>query len=80
MMQGVLKRSFQENQPLEMIYMSAKGLVTKRRITVHYYDDEWVKGYCHLRKGVRSFKRLNILSILPMNANKKRSDYNKFVQ
>lgn len=67
-MDNLLKRSVEESRPVEIIYASEKGLMTKRTILIYKADEEWVTGYCFLRRGVRKFRRRNILSIFPRNS------------
>ncbi|WP_096435633.1 hypothetical protein [Alteribacter populi] len=73
-MEGLFRRSKLERRPVEMIYMSEKGIVTKRIVSIHQFNDETVIGYCHLRKAVRTFKRSNILSALPVKRSGQKDD------
>ncbi len=73
-LEGLFRRCKLEGRPVEMIYMSEKGIVTKRIVSIHQFNDETVMGYCHLRKAVRTFKRSNILSALPVKRSSKRED------
>ncbi|UJW57790.1 hypothetical protein HXZ66_10435 [Bacillus sp. A116_S68] len=76
-MEGVLKRSVEMASPVEMIYMSNKGLVTKRTLTIHKITNDSVTGFCHLRKQIRHFKKQNILSVMPITLKDKASHHFK---
>ncbi|PYZ94625.1 hypothetical protein CR194_03585 [Salipaludibacillus keqinensis] len=64
-MEKMFERCKLRSQPIEMIYMSEKGLVTKRTITVQDWDTYMIWGFCHLRREMRRFKRSNVLSLMP---------------
>ncbi|UCZ51910.1 WYL domain-containing protein [Bacillus shivajii] len=64
-MDRLLLRSCIDKKTIEIIYMSNKGLMTKRTISVKQVNEHTVYGYCHLRKGIRSFKKENILAVMP---------------
>jgi predicted DNA-binding transcriptional regulator YafY len=64
-MDGLLLRSIQENIPLEMIYLSKDQQISQRKLLVKEVNDEYIRAYCLLRKQIRTFRRENILSIMP---------------
>jgi predicted DNA-binding transcriptional regulator YafY len=65
-MNGMLKRTLETGQILEMIYMSDKGEISQRKIRVITLTPGTVRAYCFMRKQQRSFKISNILSIGPI--------------
>ncbi|MGI6126076.1 MAG: hypothetical protein ACOYEF_03840 [Planifilum sp.] len=58
----VLKRAAKVGRPVEIIYMDEKGEITQRRIRIRSLGEDLVEAYCYERKGVRRFKRSNILA------------------
>ncbi|WP_368504899.1 WYL domain-containing protein [Alkalihalophilus sp. As8PL] len=62
-MKGLLTRSMERREKVEMIYLSAKGEVTQRVIDVVNMNDQHVIAYCYTRKERRLFKLDNILSV-----------------
>ncbi|SDN15441.1 hypothetical protein [Bacillus sp. OK048] len=66
-MDGLLLRSIGENFPLEMIYLSEDQHISQRKLLVKEVNDEYIRAYCLLRKQIRTFRRENILSIMPNN-------------
>ncbi|MEH7250696.1 hypothetical protein V7111_01000 [Neobacillus niacini] len=69
-MDGLLLRSIEENFPLEMIYLSSDQHISQRKLLVKEVNDEYIRAYCLLRKQIRTFRRENILSIMPNNRSK----------
>ncbi|MBU9720531.1 MULTISPECIES: hypothetical protein [Bacillaceae] len=65
-MEGILRRAIQMKRPVIIMYQSNKGIVTKRMVSVEKYDEKWLGGFCHLRKGYRKFNRENILALFPV--------------
>jgi hypothetical protein len=59
----VLKQALLNNLPVIIIYNGKKEM-TQRRIFVRGMDDEYVTAYCIVKKGVRRFKKENILSAI----------------
>ncbi len=59
----VLKQALLNNLPVIIIYNGKKEM-TQRRIFVRSMDDEYVTAYCIVKKGVRRFKKENILSAI----------------
>ncbi|WP_223592782.1 hypothetical protein [Neobacillus bataviensis] len=70
-MDGLLMRSIEENIPLEMIYLAENQELSQRSLIVKEISDEYIRAYCLLRKQIRTFRRENILSILPESRPKK---------
>lgn len=64
-MKGLLIRSIETGEKLEMIYQSNKGDLTQRVIKVEKVGEDSFRAYCFTRKKVRTFKLSNILSIAP---------------
>jgi predicted DNA-binding transcriptional regulator YafY len=64
-MDGLLLRSIEENIPLEMIYLSCDQQISQRKLLVKEVNGEYIRAYCLLRKQIRTFRRENILSIMP---------------
>lgn len=64
-MEGLLIRSIEQHMPLEMIYLADNQEITQRTLIIREVTDEYIKAYCLLRNQVRTFKRDNILSIMP---------------
>lgn len=51
--------------PVEMIYIMSDGLITQRKVTLYVVTDKEMKGYCHLRRSIRTFKVDRILAVYP---------------
>jgi predicted DNA-binding transcriptional regulator YafY len=64
-MDGLLLQSIEENIPLEMIYLSEDQQISQRKLMVKEVNDEYIRAYCLLRKQIRTFRRENILSLMP---------------
>jgi predicted DNA-binding transcriptional regulator YafY len=64
-MDGLLLRSIEENIPLEMIYLSEDQQISQRKLLVKEVNDDYIRAYCMLRKQIRTFRRENILSLMP---------------
>jgi predicted DNA-binding transcriptional regulator YafY len=67
---GLLMRSIEDNLPLEMIYLAENQELSQRKLIVKEVTDEYIRAYCLLRKQMRTFKRENILSIMPESHHK----------
>jgi predicted DNA-binding transcriptional regulator YafY len=52
-----------EQTPVEMIYLSEKGICTKRIIIIKEIKDETLRAYCYYRQNMRTFKIDQILAI-----------------
>jgi len=64
-MDGLLIRSIEEHMPIEMIYLAENHELSQRKLIVKEINDDYIRAYCLLRKQIRTFKRENILSIMP---------------
>jgi len=64
-MDGLLIRSIEEHMPIEMIYLAENQELSQRKLIVKEINDNYIRAYCLLRKQMRTFKRENILSIMP---------------
>ncbi|UOR13093.1 hypothetical protein [Halobacillus amylolyticus] len=62
-MEGLLSRSVEQKQKLEMIYLATDGQISQRVIRVLDIRDEEILAYCYSRRKVRTFLKVNILSI-----------------
>ncbi|MFJ5714901.1 hypothetical protein [Neobacillus sp. NPDC093127] len=71
-MDGLFIRSIEEKMPLEMIYLAKNHEISQRKLIVMEVNEEYIRAYCLLRKQVRTFKRANILSIMPETLSKRR--------
>lgn len=70
-MDGLFLRSIEENIPLEMIYLSGNRRLSQRKLIVKEVNNEYIRAYCLLRKQMRTFRRENILSIMPETSSKR---------
>ena len=57
----ILKQALLEDLPVIIIY-NGKNEMTQRRIFIRGIDQESVTAYCTAKKGIRKFKKENILS------------------
>lgn len=64
-MEKMLQRAKVSGQPVMIMYLSKKGLVTKRLVSVEKMTNTVMYGFCYLRKGKRSFLLDNMLAVLP---------------
>ncbi|MCM3571206.1 hypothetical protein [Neobacillus mesonae] len=71
-MDGLFIRSIEEHLPLEMIYVGQNQEITQRTLIIKEINDEYIRAYCLLRKQIRTFKRENILSIMPEKHSKRK--------
>ena len=65
-MGGLLQRSIESQERLEMIYLSEDGTISQRCIKVLNVSPGFIKGYCYTKRHFRTFKMGNILSIAPI--------------
>ncbi|MGI4993368.1 BRCT domain-containing protein [Halobacteriovorax sp. GFR7] len=49
---------------ISFIYEDASGNKTTREITAYNIDDEYIKGFCHLRGEIRTFRKDRIVSFI----------------
>lgn len=71
-MERLLIQSLKEKTPIEMIYKNETGTLTQRVIMLLDVTDMHIRAYCQTRKGIRTFKRQNILSAMPYYNDPKR--------
>lgn len=64
-MEKILHKAKVTGRPVMIMYLSKKGLVSKRLVSVEKLSEAAVEGFCHLRKGKRRFLLENILAVLP---------------
>lgn len=51
---------------VEMIYMDGEGRITQRCVRVQAVRPLYIQAYCLEREAPRSFRRENVLSLLPL--------------
>jgi len=61
MIKYILKKSFEDNIVIQIIY-DKDDIITKRNIKVKEIYENKIKAYCYLRRDIRFFKIDNILS------------------
>lgn len=61
-MTSLLLRCIQERAAVEMIYLSRKGDISHRLVIPYSLHGDIIKGYCSIRKEIRTFHLRNILS------------------
>ena len=64
-MQSILRKALLEQEAVEIIYLSKDNITSQRVVTIYNMNDVEVKGYCHLRRSVRTFRLENILAVYP---------------
>lgn len=62
-MRQQLLKICQRHDLVEMIYMRADGVVTKRRLQILSVGEDSFIAYCHLRRSKRTFKVDRVLSV-----------------
>jgi predicted DNA-binding transcriptional regulator YafY len=67
-MKGLLLRTLEKGEFLEMIYQSDKGILSQRVIKIEKLNGEYLIAFCYIRKQMRKFKLSNILSIAPIKS------------
>jgi predicted DNA-binding transcriptional regulator YafY len=65
-MKRSLMKALNEKQPVEIIYISDKQIITQRTVLVNEMSQHTIRAYCYLRKQSRLFKIHNILSVFPI--------------
>lgn len=68
---GILRNAMKSKMLVEMIYMSEKGDISQRVITVYDVSQSHIKAFCHNKKQVRIFKVENILTVFPYKRRRK---------
>lgn len=71
-MNGIIKRSIESGNPVEVIYIDCKEKISQRTVKVLEVNEDAIKVYCYFRKQKRTFKLSNVLSVAPI-----RKSYNK---
>ncbi|MFY0762535.1 hypothetical protein AB1K32_27535 [Metabacillus dongyingensis] len=61
-MKVLLEKSKNQQMPIEIIYLSEKGLITQRTIIVNEVKENYIKAYCFTKQQIRLFKTCSILS------------------
>ncbi len=49
-----------------MIYLSKDNTISQRKVTLFDIKEDEVRGFCHLRRSVRTFKLGRILAVYPL--------------
>ncbi len=57
----ILKQALNQDLPVIIIY-NGRDEITQRRIYIRGMDEDSVTAYCTVKKGIRKFRRENILS------------------
>jgi hypothetical protein len=57
----ILKQALLQDLPVIIIYNGKDGM-SQRRVFIRGMDEESITAYCTIKKGIRRFKRQNILS------------------
>lgn len=65
-MYNELIKSMTFNQPLDMIYITKNGVISKRRIKVLQVKGDYFQASCYLRKSKRTFKIESVLALVPV--------------
>ncbi|MBD1371459.1 hypothetical protein IC620_03705 [Hazenella sp. IB182357] len=66
MIHRMLQKAMERKLKIQMIYMNADHQFTQRWVYVLAVDQQYVRCYCLLRKGIRSFQFEQILSVSEM--------------
>ncbi|WP_270179370.1 WYL domain-containing protein [Alkalihalobacillus sp. CinArs1] len=64
----VLQNCLQRHLSVDMIYMTSEQMITKRTVTLYKLSQNEIKGYCHLRRSIRTFKVDRVLAVYPTMA------------
>ena len=72
-MQTQVLKYFKTGEPITMMYMASDGSITKRRIKVLKVTGDSFQAYCFLRREKRTFKFENVLSLLPVTVQERRT-------
>ncbi|MGI8315181.1 hypothetical protein [Halobacillus mangrovi] len=65
-MGNLMVRSKEENEKIDIIYLSSQGKLTQWMIRVIAIREIYILAYCFNRKEVRAFHTENILSAFPI--------------
>lgn len=60
-MEKVFRKSLEEKKKIKIMY-EKEGDIGLRWITVYKIHDSTIVAYCHLHKGIRTFKKEHILA------------------
>lgn len=70
-MNRTLQMSLEEEKCIDMIYINQQGEFTQRIIKVLEIQEHYIKAFCFMRKGKRTFKKENILSVSMIRSHRK---------
>lgn len=70
-MTGLLKRSLENKEKIQIMYLDRKGELTQRYVTVVKINQTHVVCYCHYKKQRRMFRLKNILAASPFRSRDK---------
>ncbi|MFJ7737423.1 transcriptional regulator [Lysinibacillus sp. NPDC097287] len=65
-MKEQLIKAIQRNQPINMIYVSKQGAISKRRVKIIKIGSDSFQAYCFTRRAKRTFIIDNVLAISPI--------------
>lgn len=65
-MREQLLKALQRNQLVTIIYMSKKGVLTKRQIHITKLNENSFQAYCFLKGAKRTFIINNVLALIPV--------------
>ncbi len=61
-----LIKSMSYGESVDMMYIDAADVISKRRIQVLSVGEGTFQAYCHLRRAKRTFKIDNVLALVPV--------------
>ncbi|MGX1264101.1 putative DNA-binding transcriptional regulator YafY [Rossellomorea marisflavi] len=61
-MDFLLRKAIEEATPLKIIYIDRQTRLSERVITIESINATHVRAYCQTKRGIRMFRRENILS------------------
>lgn len=61
-MKKLLTRCHEQKKWIEIVYLSAEGEISQRRVLISSISDDMLTGYCSLRGQLRTFRIDQILS------------------
>ncbi len=73
-MRRMLYRSFEQNKPIEIVYLSNDGSITQRVVWITLLTETTMTGYCSLRRETRTFSIDQVLSARMLPFRKNRND------
>lgn len=65
-MDFLLKEAQLNHNPIRIFYIDQQERISERIIRVEDVNENYIRAYCYWRKGVRIFKKSNLLSVGPI--------------